>query len=160
MIEKDYPKYYGFFMDMESLNYEPIMDIDSNYLTKNNYLFLLQRTIEKDYKYRGNYTFIDTLLETNLQRKNLKQGGWQLSAQIKSNSRYTPDRLFAECIDPNNVRQKFWSDGADMHTIISLINKFEEIAKNHNSWLNYNLLEENERLRNELETIKSSNNFL
>ncbi len=157
MAKSGYPKYFGFFHDLGVLKYEPIIDINSNVVTKNNYEFLLQRSYEDDSG--SNIIFIDTLLEPNLKRKNFRIGNWQMSAKLQSNSRWTPDRLMAEFVDPNNHRQKLWFPGSGMVSVISIIQKFEEIAKTHNSWLNYNLIEENEALKKEIELLKSSENY-
>lgn len=157
MARPGYPKYFGFFRDLGVLKYEPIIDINSKFVTKNNYEFLVQRSYEDDRG--GNVIFIDTLLEPNLKRKNFRIGNWQMSAKLQSNSRFTPDRLMAEFVDPNSHRQEFWCSGADMFSVISIIQKFEEIAKTHNSWLNYNLIKENEALKKEIELLKSSENY-
>jgi hypothetical protein len=151
MTNSTFPQFFGFYFDLGSLNYSPISSNSLNSI-RTNFHFIVRR--EKEDDWGGNFLYVNTILNSNLQNMNLESQGWKMSSRIESNSAFNPSFQKVKIEDKDGEKISITCNDASIKGVIELWTKFVNISKKHKSSLTYKLIKENKQLSEEIERLK------
>jgi len=100
-----------------------------------------------------------TTLNNDLSRKTFEKNGWKMFSQFKSPSQFTPKSVNVDFLDRSGVTKTVIVNDASNESILFVLDKFYEITEFFN-WSHYDLIQENKKLKDEVERLKFEINNL